>query len=71
MKVLHSVKYWDAALFVIKEKYTEIIVGLAPGGVVALWVSGIHHKVQVGCWTADKLSADDELFASRGGKKNG
>jgi hypothetical protein len=23
MKVLHSVKYWDAALFVIKEKYTE------------------------------------------------
>lgn len=36
---------------------------------VALWVSGIHHRVQVGCWTADKLSADDELFASRGGQK--
>lgn len=60
-------QYTDSEI--VKEEYTGISVGLAPGGVVALWVSGSHRRVQVGCWVADKLSADDELFASRGGQK--
>lgn len=60
-------QYTDSEI--VKEEYTGISVGLAPGGVVALWVSGSHRRVQVGCWVADKLSADDELFASWGGQK--
>lgn len=54
---------------VSREEYGNIVVGFAPGGVVALWVNGSHRRVQVGCWVADKLPADDELFASRGGQK--
>ena len=61
-------QYTDSEI--VKDEYTGISVGLAPGGVVALWVSGSHRRVQVGCWVADKLSADDELFASCGGQKN-
>lgn len=55
-----TVSHWE---------YSGIVVGLAPGGVVALWVDGSHRRVQVGCWVAGKLPADNEIFASWGGQK--
>ena len=38
-------QYTDSEI--VKDEYTGISVGLAPGAVVALWVSGSHRRVQV------------------------
>lgn len=51
---------------IVKERYTEITVGLAPGGVVSVWVQGLFNSVQVGFFKAEKQPVDDELFAAWG-----
>lgn len=62
-------QYTDSEI--VKDEYTGISVGLAPGGVVALWVSGSHRRVQVGCWVADKLSPMMNYSPRGWGKKTG
>ncbi|WP_418500546.1 DUF2931 family protein [Culturomica massiliensis] len=42
--------------------YDYIKVGLAPGGVVAVWLSGFNSQILLGQFTADKVPAEDSLF---------
>ena len=42
--------------------YDYIKVGLAPGGVVAVWLSGFNSQILLGQFTADKIPAEDSLF---------
>ncbi|MFJ1492204.1 DUF2931 family protein [Capnocytophaga canis] len=35
--------------------YDTIVVGLAPGGVVVVWLAGIVHKIEVGRFQAEKI----------------
>lgn len=51
-----------------QNEYSNVVVGLAPGGVVSLWICGSYRRVQVGYWLAHKLPSNDEIFASRGGQ---
>lgn len=53
---------------VSQNEYSNIVVGLAPGGVVSLWVCGSYRRVQAGHWLARKLPQNDEIFASWGGQ---
>lgn len=51
-----------------RNEYSNIVVGLAPGGVVSLWVCGSYRRVQAGSWIARKVPVNDEIFASWGGQ---
>ena len=45
--------------------YTEIIAGLAPGGMVVIWLNGGRHRVEVACFQAHKTSVDIKEFIRR------
>lgn len=49
---------FDPATMKQHTTYEEIIAGVAPGGVVAVWLSGIERQVEVFFGTADEVSFD-------------
>jgi hypothetical protein len=42
--------------------YDEIVIGLAPGGVVVVWLSGRHHREEIGRYQAKETSDDRNSF---------
>jgi len=45
--------------------YDEIIVGMAPGGMVVVWLKGIGHQVDVASFKAHKTDVDMKEFSDR------
>lgn len=45
------------------EKYNYIVVGMAPGGVVVIWLSGPGRQVEVGRYKGDKIVIPAEEIA--------
>lgn len=45
-----------------KEKFDEFKVGVAPGGVVVLWISGIGRQVQIGRYQAKEVALSMKDF---------
>lgn len=46
-----------------KEKYSEINVGFAPGGVVVIWISGLGRKVEIGRYKGQEITIPEEEIA--------
>jgi hypothetical protein len=46
-----------------KRTYTKIITGLAPGGVVVIWVMGPGRQVEIGRYQAEKYEVSEEEIA--------
>ena len=43
-----------------KQNYNNIVVGLAPGGVVVIWVAGIGRQVEVGRYEGKEITFSKE-----------
>lgn len=46
-----------------KEKFNEINVGFAPGGVVVVWISGLGRKVEIGRYKGEEIKIPEEEIA--------
>ena len=46
-----------------KENYSEIIVGLAPGGVAVIWLNGLGRQIEIGRYQGKKTEIPQEEIA--------
>src|SRR5690606_15540029 len=46
--------------------YNSIIVGLAPGGVIVLWLGAASKQIEIGRYQATKTDMDWEFFNPQG-----
>ena len=46
-----------------KENYKEIIVGMAPGGVVVIWLQGLRRQIEIGRYQEKKTVIPQEEIA--------
>ncbi len=49
-----------------KDTYSKIIVGVAPGGIVSVWLMGAGHQVQIGVFKGEETEIDWAAFNPSG-----
>ncbi len=50
----------------IKRNYTEIVVGVAPGGYVGIWLNGYNNSIQIAGFYAEETEIDFERLVPNG-----
>ncbi len=46
----------------VQDTYDQIVIGVAPGGVVVVWLQGAHHRVEIGRYQAKDTVVDKNKF---------
>ena len=52
----------DGSDKIVHENYTKLTVGMAPGGMVVLWLSGLHNRVEICRLQAKETFVDVNSF---------